>query len=114
MRATIEGSQNNFRCAAKELFGPTTVSSYVNDIWRTIDSSIRQFADDCIIYRKITNKNDIRNLQKYLDTLGGGAVENEMKMNPGKSNAIRFTIALVKNPLGYCLGDQKNPGIEQL
>jgi hypothetical protein len=31
---------------------------YVDDIWRNIDSSIRLFADDCIIYRKITNKND--------------------------------------------------------
>jgi hypothetical protein len=28
---------------------------YVNDIWRNIESSTRQFADDCIIYRKITN-----------------------------------------------------------
>jgi hypothetical protein len=32
---------------------------YVNDIWRNIDSSIRLFVDNCIIYRKITNTNDI-------------------------------------------------------
>ena len=59
---------------------------YVNDIWRNIDSSIRLFADDCIIYRKITNKNDIEKLQKDLDTLGECAVENtsRMKINPGK------------------------------
>ena len=31
---------------------------YVNDIWRNNDSNIRPFADDRIIYRKITNKND--------------------------------------------------------
>jgi len=31
---------------------------YVNDIWRNIDSNIRLFADDCVIYRKITNKKD--------------------------------------------------------
>jgi len=37
------------------------------------------------------------------------AVENGMKINPGKSKAIRFTRAQVKNPLGYCLGDQKIP-----
>ena len=30
-------------------------------------------------------------------------------MNPGKSQAIRFTRAWVKNPLGYSLGDQKFP-----
>jgi len=37
------------------------------------------------------------------------AVENGMKINPGKSKAIRFTSARVKNPLGYFLGDQKIP-----
>jgi hypothetical protein len=31
----------------------------------------RLFADDCIIYRKITNKNDIEKLQKDLDSVGG-------------------------------------------
>ena len=83
-RATIQGSQSNLRCATSERFGPTTVSSYVNDIWRNVDASIRLFADDCIIYRKITNKNDIEKLQKDLNTLGEGAVENGTKINPGK------------------------------
>ena len=35
------------------------------------------------------------------------AVENGTKINPGKSKAIRFTTARVKNPLGYYHGDQK-------
>jgi len=34
-------------------------------------SSIILFADDCIIYRKITHKNDIEKLQKDLVTLEG-------------------------------------------
>jgi len=55
-RATIQGSQSNLRCAAKDRFGPATVLVYVNDIWRNIDFSITLFADDFIIYRKITNK----------------------------------------------------------
>jgi len=44
---------------------------YVNDIWRNTDSSIRLFADDGIIYRKVTNKNDIEKLQKVSRRLGG-------------------------------------------
>jgi len=52
---------------------------YVNDIWGNIDSSIRLFADGCIIYRKITNKNNIENLQKYRESLGEWAAENGMK-----------------------------------
>ena len=39
------------------------------------------------------------------DTLGEWAVENGMKINPGK--AIRFMRAQVKYPLGYSLGDPK-------
>jgi len=82
---------------------------YINDIWRNIDSCIRIFADNCIIYRKITNKDDIEELQKDLDTLGEWLVENEMKINPAKSKAIRFTRAWVQTPLGYSLGDQNIP-----
>jgi len=37
------------------------------------------------------------------------AVENGMKINPGKSKALRFTKARVKNPLDNSLGAQKIP-----
>ena len=47
---------------------------YVSNIWRNVDSSVRLFDDDCIIYGKITNKNYIEKLQKDLDTLGKWAV----------------------------------------
>jgi len=48
-------------------------------------------------------------LQKDLDTLGEWGVENGMKINPGKGEAIRFMRAQVKNPLGYSVDDQKIP-----
>jgi len=57
---------------------------YLSDIWKNIDSSNRPFADYCTIYGKITNKNKIENFRKDLDTLGECAVENGMKINPGK------------------------------
>ena len=43
------------------VLGPLLFLEYVNDIWRNIDTSIRLFADNCKIYRKITNKNNIEN-----------------------------------------------------
>ena len=59
-------------------------------------------------------------IQKDLNYLGEWAVENGvkirecamengMKINPGKSKEIIFTSARVKNPMGLCLGDQKIP-----
>jgi hypothetical protein len=51
----------------------------------------------------------VEGLQKDLDTLGEWEAENAMKINPGRSKAIRFTRARVKNPLNYFLGDQKIP-----
>ena len=77
--------------------------AYVNDIWRNIESTIRLFADDCVICRKIINKEDIEKLQKDLDRLGEWAVENAMKINPTESRAVRFTRARVNDPLDYSL-----------
>ena len=75
----------------------------INNIWRNMESTIRLFADDCVIYRKIINNTDMEKLQKDLDRLGEWAVENAMKINPSKSTAIRFTRARVKDPLNYSL-----------
>jgi hypothetical protein len=50
--------------------------AYVNNIWSNIESKIRLFADDCIIYRKILNISDIEKLQTDLDKLGVWAEGN--------------------------------------
>jgi dsDNA-binding SOS-regulon protein len=83
--------------------------AYVNDIWRNIESKIRFFTDDCVIYRKIVNNYDVEKLQTDLDRLGDWAVENEMKINPNKSKALSFTRAQVKDLLNCTLRDQKIP-----
>jgi len=85
------------------VLGPLLFLAYVNVIWRNIESTIRLFADDCVIYRKSVNNEDIEKLQKDLDRLGERAVENAMKINPSKRKAIRFTRARVKDPLNYSL-----------
>jgi len=50
------------------VLGPLLFLVYVDDIWMSIDTSIRLFAAGCKMYRKITNKNDIEKLQKVLGT----------------------------------------------
>ena len=49
---------------------------YLNYIAKDVDSIIRLFAHECIIDKKITNKNHIQRLQNDLNTLGEWAVEN--------------------------------------
>jgi len=85
------------------VLGPLLFLAYVNDIWRNTESTIRLFADDCVINRKIINNAEMEKLQKDLDRLGEWVVENAMKINPSKSQAIRFTRARVKDPLNYSL-----------
>jgi hypothetical protein len=56
-----------------------------------------------MVMMMMTNKKYVLvdKLQKDLDTLGKWAVENGMKINSGKSKAIRITGAGFKSPLGY-------------
>ena len=82
-----------------------TLASY-NNIWRKTEPNIQLFADDCIIYKKIMESSDIDKLQRDLNRLGEWAVENEMKINPGKSKAVSFTKARVKEQIRYYFGDQ--------
>ena len=83
----------------------------MNDISRNIESKIRLFADDCIVYRKILNPEDVQILQADLNRLGEWAEENEMKINPNKSQALSFTRAREKDQLNYSLGGQPFPEV---
>jgi hypothetical protein len=85
------------------VLGPLLFLAYINDIWRNMESTIRLFADDCVIYRKIIISEDMDKLQKDLDRLGEWATENEMRINPIKSKAVRFTNSKAKVPLNYSL-----------
>ena len=76
---------------------------YVNDITKNIESNIRFFADDCVIYRKILAEDDMTKLQSDVVRLGEWSVENGLKINPRESKAICFTKARIKVPPNYYL-----------
>ena len=91
------------------VLGPLLFLAYVNDMWRNTESTVRLYTDECVIYRKIINNEDMEKLPEEVDRLGEWAVENGMKINPNKSKAIRFTRARVKDPLNYSLMDTLIP-----
>jgi len=89
---------------------PLQFLAYVNDIWRNPESNIWLLADDCVIYREITDSSDIDKLQTDLNRLGGWAAENEMKINPGKSKAVSFTKSWVGGTNKVLFNGSINPG----
>jgi hypothetical protein len=91
------------------VLGPLLFLAYVHDIWKKTESTIRLFVDNCVMHRKTLNNNDVEKLQIDLGRLGEWAVENGMKINPGKSIAVSFVRAQVKDPLNYPLLDQVIP-----
>ena len=52
------------------VLGPLLFSLYINDISSDIESEIRLFADDCVCYREIKDKEDTMKLQRDIDRLG--------------------------------------------
>jgi len=55
------------------------------------------------------NRSDINKLQRDLNRFGEWAVENEMKINPGKSKGVSFTKARLKERIRYYFGNQLIP-----
>ena len=51
------------------VLGPLLFLTYINDLPNNIHSSIRLFADDCVLYREIKNESDSQELHKDLNSL---------------------------------------------
>ena len=64
--------------------GPLLFLCHINDLPLSVDSKIRLFADDCLIYREINSIEDKVQLQKYLDSLQDWADNLGMPFNPQK------------------------------
>ena len=55
--------------------GPLLFLAYVNVIWRDMESAIRLFADDRVIYRKIINNADMERCRKTWTGWGSGRLK---------------------------------------
>ena len=88
------------------VLGPLMFLLYINDINSNILSSIRLFADDCVVYRTISNEDDVVLLQKDIDEISRWAQRWQMKFNINKCVLLRFTrrhLPLINN---YTLNNQ--------
>ena len=73
------------------VLGPLLFSLHINDITADTESEIRLFADDCVCYREIKDKEDTLKLQRGIDRLGNWARKWGMRFQPVKCNMMQLT-----------------------
>ena len=70
---------------------PLLFSLHINDITADIEYKIRLFADDCVCYREIRDKEDTLKLQRDIDRLGNWARKWGMRFQPVKCKMMQLT-----------------------
>ena len=73
------------------VLGPVLFLVFINDLPDNIRSSVRLFADDCVLYRNINWEKDCQILQEDLDTLRRWESDWQMKFNVAKCHSMRVT-----------------------
>lgn len=86
------------------VLGPLLFLIYINDLPNSISSSISLFADDCVIYREVTNASDVLNLQTDINHVSKWCELWGMELNTTKCKAM--TVSRKCNfPSSYFLED---------
>ena len=73
------------------VLGPILFLIFINDLPDNIRSSVRLFADDCVLYRNIYSIQDCFILQEDLTSLGQWEADWKMKFNVAKCHSMRVT-----------------------
>ena len=73
------------------VLGPVLFLIFINDLPNNVNSHVRLFADDCILYRKINSQKDSNKLQEDLDKLQEWEKKWLMESHPDKCQLLRAT-----------------------
>ena len=85
------------------VLGPCLFLLYINDMPDMIQSNIRLFADDTIMYLTVSNQTDCQALQADLNKLETWESEWLMAFNPDKCEVIRITNKKTPTLFNYTL-----------
>ena len=79
----------------------------MNDISNGVNSSMKLFADDCVVFRRIDDSYDRTFLQEDLDTLNRWAEKWLVKFNVSKCKVMNVTLKRKKivSPLYHLSGE---------
>ena len=80
---------------------------YINDIGAHTGSSIRLFADNCLLYRVIQDANDVQALQNDLAQMCSWATDWQMLLNADKCSVLTITHRQSPLKFDYTIGDKQ-------
>ena len=108
-RVTINGSKSSWLPVTSgvpqaTVLGPLLFLLYINDIASNIQSEIRVFADDCILYRTINKSADCLILQDDINQLLSWASVWQMQFNSKKCHILSITRQRSRPTTTYTLG----------
>lgn len=86
------------------VLGPLLFLIFINDLPNSITSSIRLFADDCVLYRKINSHNNHLQLQSDLSLIYAWCSKWLMSLNMSKCKLVRFTRKKTTSNFSYIIG----------
>ena len=95
MRVVVNGVNQTgpllYLVSNRELFSAPCYILHINDKTADIESDIRLYADDCVCYREIKDKDDTSKLQRDIDRLANWARKWGMRIQPVKCNIMQLT-----------------------
>ena len=95
------------------ILGPTLFLIYINDLVKDIQSTVRLFADDCLIYRPIHTPADHHILQNDLQKLSAWAEKWKMTFNVCKCCIMQLSKHHHKSEFPYSMSEQDVKIVEQ-
>ena len=109
MRVICEGKQSSDAKVGSgvpqgTVLGPLLFLCHINDLPERVKSTVRLFADDCLLYRQIRNESDKAALQDDLLSLEKWAEEWGMRFNAKKCYIMHISPKRNKHTHMYSLG----------
>ena len=95
-RVVVDGSFSNYADVESgvpqgTVLGPLLFLLHINDLPSCVNSKVRLFADDCLLYREIKINQDQIDMQRDLDALMDWGSTWGMKFNAKKCNIMRVS-----------------------
>ena len=81
------------------VMGPLLFLTFINDLPEYTQSDVRLFADDCLLYRKVSSLADARQLQQDLSSLEKWEKQWQMEFHPQKCTVIH--VSRKQNPIDF-------------